>query len=180
MVEEIAPDKCPKCGNALSPEETTKTGRKLRRCSTGRWNPDTKKVEGCPYVYWPPVPAQTLDEKCPKCGSNLVMAVTRFGKKMKKCSTGGWDPQTRKATGCDYIEWINGTTESLNEDCPQCGAKLVLYTTAKGKKMKKCSTSGWDKVNRVATGCSYIEWLKSGQFAQAEQPPPPEEPPSTV
>lgn len=55
----------------------------------------------------------------------------------KKCSTNSWDKQSRKAVGCDYIEWINGTSEPLDEDCPTCGEKLVLYTTAKGKKMKK-------------------------------------------
>ncbi len=80
---------------------------------------------------------------------------------MKKCSTGGWDKEKREATGCTFVEWINGTTEALNEDCPTCGEKLVLYTTAKGKKMKKCSTSGWDREKREATGCTYVEWRKA-------------------
>ncbi len=83
---------------------------------------------------------------------------------MKKCSTGGWDKEAKKATGCDYIEWINGTTEPLDEDCPECGKKLALYTTANGKKMKKCSTSGWDKVTRMVTGCPYIYWLKPNEY----------------
>jgi hypothetical protein len=39
------------------------------------------------------------------------MQVTRFGKKMKKCSGGGWDKEAKKATGCDYVEWINGQTK---------------------------------------------------------------------
>ncbi len=165
---------CPKCGNPLSDEQTTATGKRLQRCSTGRWNSETKKNEGCDYVKWLEVPPQTLDEKCPKCGNPLILQVTRFGKKMKKCSTGGWDKTTKKATGCDYVEWINGTTEPLDEKCPECGEGLVLYTTAAGKKMKKCSTSGWDREKRVATGCTYVEWLKPG--AQMEQPPPPGEP----
>jgi ssDNA-binding Zn-finger/Zn-ribbon topoisomerase 1 len=55
---------------------------------------------------------------------------------MKKCSTNVWNAELKKAEGCDYIEWINGTTEKLDEDCPECGKKLVLYTTASGKKMK--------------------------------------------
>ena len=25
--------------------------------------------------------------------------------------------------------------------------------------MKKCSTSGWDRFKKVATGCSYISWV---------------------
>jgi len=68
--------------------------------------------------------------------------------------------QELKSEGCDYIEWINGTTEKLDEDCPECGKKLVLFTTNAGKRMKKCSTAGWDKDARKATGCTYVEWLK--------------------
>lgn len=154
-------DICPKCQKPLGEIVTTPTGRKLQRCTGGSWDSAARKTTGCNFVKWIPIEAKTLDEKCPKCGSFLVLAVTRFGKKMKKCSTGGWDKEKRQATGCDYVEWINGTTEALNEDCPTCGEKLVLYTTAKGKKMKKCSTSGWDREKREATGCTYVEWLKS-------------------
>lgn len=158
--------KCPKCGSDLSPVEETPTGRKLQRCSQGRWNPETRKTEGCEYVKWLALEPKQLDEKCPKCGNPLVLQVTRFGKKMKKCSTGGWDKEAKKATGCDYVEWINGTTEPLDEDCPECGEKLVLFTTVKGKRMKKCSTAGWDRKVRKATGCTYVEWLKPGAVVE--------------
>ena len=153
-------EKCPKCGSPLAPITETATGRKLQRCSTGSWNKETKQNEGCDYVKWLEVEPETLDEKCPKCGSPLILQTTRFGKKMKKCSTNVWNKDTKKAEGCDYIEWINGTTEKLDEECPTCGNPLVLFTTNAGKKMKKCSTAGWDREKRVATGCPYIEWLK--------------------
>jgi len=166
-------DKCPKCGSPLGEITTTATGKKLQRCSAGRWNAETHKNEGCDYVKWLEMPPQTLDEKCPKCGSPLMLVVTRFGKKMKKCSTNVWDPTTKKATGCDYVEWINGTTVPLDEECPECGSKLVLYTTAAGKRMKKCSTAGWDREKRIATGCTYVYWLKPGE--QVDQPAPPED-----
>lgn len=158
-------DKCPKCGAPLSPINQTASGKQLQRCSNGNWNKDTRKNEGCDYVKWLAVEPQILEEKCPKCNASLVLVVTRFGKKMKKCSTNTWNKDTKKSEGCDYIEWINGTTEQLDEDCPECGSRLVLYTTAAGKKMKKCSTSGWDKVNKVATGCTFVQWLKPGDFA---------------
>ena len=167
-------EKCPKCGSPLAEITTTPSGRQLQRCSTGTWNPETKKNEGCPYVKWIPVEPKQLDEKCPKCGSPLVLAVTRFGKKMKKCSTNSWSPETKKAEGCDYVEWINGTTEQLDEKCPTCGNKLVLFTTNAGKRMKKCSTSGWDSAKREATGCKYVEWLKPGEY---DGPEPAGEPP---
>ncbi len=172
-------EKCPKCSSPLDPITETPTGRKLQRCSTGKWDPATRKNEGCDYVKWFETEPQTLDEKCPTCGSPLVMAVTRFGKKMKKCSTNIWNKETKKSEGCDYIEWINGTTEALDEDCPTCGKKLVLYTTATGKKMKKCSTSGWDRDKKEATGCTYVQWLKASEYsnkANGEEFLPPEPP----
>jgi ssDNA-binding Zn-finger/Zn-ribbon topoisomerase 1 len=173
---------CPKCGSALGPVTETRTGRRLQRCSKGSWNPETKETEGCDYVKWLEVEPQTLDEKCPKCGSPLILAVTRFGKKMKKCSKGGWDKEAKKATGCDYVEWINGNTEKLDEVCPECGNKLVLFTTNAGKKMKKCSTAGWDSAKRKATGCTYVYWLRPDEYPskatnEGEEflPPEPEE-----
>lgn len=156
-------DICPKCGSSLGEIAETSTGKKLQRCSQGFWNKETRKNEGCEYVKWLNVEPKELDEKCPKCGNNLVLQVTRFGKKMKKCSTGGWDAAAKKPTGCDYIEWLTGTTEPLDMDCPTCGEKLVLFTTSSGKKMEKCSTAGWDPVAKQATGCTYVRWLKPGE-----------------
>ncbi len=99
------------------------------------------------------------EEKCPKCGSPVEEAVTRAGKHFKKCSTNVWNPETRTSSGCDYIEWPKGTTEQLDEDCPKCGAKLVIYTTAGGKRMKKCSTNSWNRETRTSEGCDFIQWL---------------------
>jgi len=44
---------------------------------------------------------------------------------------------------------------------------LVLFTTNNGKRMKKCSTAGWDRVAKKATGCPYVEWLKANNKAPA-------------
>ena len=85
---------------------------------------------------------QTLDEKCPKCGSPLNLVVTRFGKRMKKCSTATWDPKTRTAGGCDYIEWIKGTTEPLDEDCPKCGQVGYVYYGCRQKTKKMFDQHG--------------------------------------
>lgn len=151
---------CPKCGSPLAEITTTPTGKQLQRCSTGVWNASTRTTDGCDYVRWITPDPETLDEKCPKCGNPLQLVVTRFGKKMKKCSTGGWDKATKKPTGCDYVEWLNNSsTEPLDEKCPECGNPLVLFTTSNGKKMKKCSTNSWDREKRVATGCAFVQWL---------------------
>ena len=158
--EEKKVEKCPKCGADLGEIVTTKSGRRLQRCSAGSWNQETREVDGCNYVKWLQIEPETLDEKCPKCGAPVLLTVTRFGKKMKKCSTATWDPATRTAGGCDYFEWLKGTTEELDEICPKCQSKLVLTTTANGKRLKKCSTNKWDAENRQAIGCDYVEWLK--------------------
>ncbi len=154
---------CPRCGSPLGETTETQTGKKLQRCSAGYWNKELRKNEGCEYVKWLTVEPVELDEKCPKCDSLLILQVTRFGKKMKKCSKGGWDKEAKKATGCDYVEWLTGTKEPLDSDCPTCGEKLVLFTTNSGKKAEKCSTAGWDTGSRTATGCAYIRWLKPGE-----------------
>lgn len=163
-------EKCPKCGSPLGDVVETPTGKKLQRCSTGSWDPQTRKSEGCDFVKWLPIEPQELDEKCPKCGAPLVLQVTRFGKKMKKCRTGGWDKGTKTSTGCDFVEWINGTTEPLKEECPECGKPLVLFTTNAGKKMKKCSTAGWDREKREATGCKYVQWFKASDYKNVSSP----------
>lgn len=173
-------EKCPKCGADLAPISETPSGRRLQRCTKNVWNKETKKSEGCDYVKWIQIQPQELDEKCPKCGKALVLQVTRFGKKMKKCSGGGWDKENKVATGCDYVEWINGTTEKLDEKCPECGENLVLFTTAAGKRLKKCSTSGWDSSAKKATGCTYVEWLKGPAQTKPTPgeeflPPPPDD-----
>ncbi len=150
---------CPKCGSPLGDIETTKTGKQLQRCSTGKWNPDTRSTDGCDFVRWITPAPISIDEKCPKCGSPLLLVTTKFGKKLKRCSTNKWDPKTRESTGCDFVEWIKGSTEQLDEDCPKCGSKLVLYTSAAGKKLKKCSTNKWDPEQRASTGCTYVQWM---------------------
>jgi ssDNA-binding Zn-finger/Zn-ribbon topoisomerase 1 len=96
---------------------------------------------------------------CPKCGAPLVEATTKTGKKIKKCSTNTWDPATRTASGCDYVEWPKATAQELDEDCPTCGAKLILMTTATGKQLKKCSTSKWNRETRSSEGCPYVQWM---------------------
>jgi ssDNA-binding Zn-finger/Zn-ribbon topoisomerase 1 len=162
-------DICPLCGAALTGIVETKSGKKLQRCIRGTWNPETRQTEGCSFVKWIEQEPEKLDEKCPKCGAPLIMATTRTGKKLKKCSTSGWDREAKKATGCDFVEWFNGSKEELDETCPQCESKLVLVTTATGKKMKKCSTSGWDRATRQTTGCNYVEWLNDNKVSNGDE-----------
>lgn len=112
---------CPKCGSPMADVSVTKTGRKLQRCSTGGWDAQTKKNTGCDFVKWFEVQPETLEEKCPKCGNPLILMTTRFGKRMKKCSTGGWDREAKKATGCTYIQWLKpseypGATDNGGEE----------------------------------------------------------------
>jgi hypothetical protein len=42
--------------------------------------------------------------------------------------------------------------------CPKCGAPLKEAKTKTGMVFTKCSTNGWDKVNKKSTGCDYVKW----------------------
>jgi hypothetical protein len=52
-------------------------------------------------------PKEFVDEKCPKCGSPLVIITTKDGKKAHKCSTAKWDYMTKTASGCDYFKYLD-------------------------------------------------------------------------
>jgi len=67
---------CPKCGNPLSDIQETPTGKKLQRCSTGFWNKETRKNEGCDYVKWIQDAPVELDEKCPVSEKNFIKLVS--------------------------------------------------------------------------------------------------------
>lgn len=109
-------DICPKCGSPLAEVSETSTGRKLQRCSTGSWNKETKQNEGCDYVEWINGTTEKTDELCPQCNSPLVLFTTNAGRRMKKCSTAGWDRALKKATGCTYVEWLKPEPKQTEED----------------------------------------------------------------
>ena len=101
-------------------------------------------------------PDQILDEKCPKCESNLVLKQGRFGeftacsnypncKYVKQKSTGiacpkdGGDVVERKSRrgkvfygcanypDCDFVLW----NKPVLEPCPQCGEKFLVEKVTK-------------------------------------------------
>lgn len=49
---------------------------------------------------------------CPKDKGRLYQATTATGKKMIKCENSKWNPLTKSASGCDYIEWVNDGQDS--------------------------------------------------------------------
>lgn len=46
--------------------------------------------------------------------------------------------------------------------CPKCGSPLKEAKTKAGMVFTKCSTNGWDKINKKATGCDYVKWPEKG------------------
>lgn len=109
-------------------------------------------------------PKKADNDMCPKCGAPLSpVTETPTGKRLQRCSKGSWNPQTRQNEGCDYVKWLETPPQTLEENCPKCGAPLLMITTRFGKKAKKCSTSGWDRATKQATGCTYIEWLNDNR-----------------
>lgn len=70
---------------------------------------------------------------------------------------GGGGNTTQKKT---FNRPTTPAPKETGEECPNCGSPLVEAQTPSGKRMIKCSTAGWDRVNKVATGCDYIKWLQ--------------------
>jgi DNA topoisomerase-1 len=58
-----------------------------------------------------------IEEKCPKCGKDMVIKSGRFGR-FKACS--GYPECTHKEA------LVKKETKPLDEKCPQCGAPLVV------------------------------------------------------
>lgn len=91
--------------------------------------------------------------KCPKCGNDVVSRKTSYGN-FENCIN---YPQCRyivkKYNYTDeknkYIVKKNDKGQLINELCPQCGCKLLLKFTKRGKKFigcenfPKCSYSRW-------------------------------------
>ena len=81
---------------------------------------------------------KVVDEKCPKCGAQLVIKDGRFGR-FKACS--GYP-------GCKFRESLDKKeSKPLDEKCPQCGAQLVQKF---GKFGPFVACSGYPK-------CKYIK-----------------------
>ena len=66
------------------------------------WTPLAQQTKGgFPQKQIDYVPNRT----CPTCGSRLVRATTKDGKKMIKCETNKWNFTLKRSEGCPFIEW---------------------------------------------------------------------------
>lgn len=78
-----------------------------------------------------------LDEKCPQCGSELLLRTAKAGNQFIACSA---YPKCRYARGLP-----------LDAPCPQCGGELTERRSRRGKifygcnNYPKCSYASWDK-----------------------------------
>lgn len=80
----------------------------------------------------------TTDEKCPKCGSPLVIRLSKYGKFLA-CTT---------YPNCTYTKNI---VETVGIPCPRCGADMVVKKTRRGKQFYGCSS--YPK-------CTFAAWKK--------------------
>jgi hypothetical protein len=87
-------------------------------------------------------------------GEDLRTVSTMLNDAIKGMIASGGTPVSRQKAGGfapKPVDYVEGRT------CPKCQQKLVHATTAKGKKLIKCSTNKW--VNGAAIGCDFIEWV---------------------
>ncbi|PIP32146.1 hypothetical protein COX23_06275 [Candidatus Gottesmanbacteria bacterium CG23_combo_of_CG06-09_8_20_14_all_37_19] len=80
----------------------------------------------------------TTDEKCQKCGSPMVIRLSKYGKFLA-CST---YPE------CKFTKNI---IETVGIKCPQCGSEMVVKKTRSGKQFYGCSN--YPK-------CQFAAWKK--------------------
>jgi DNA topoisomerase-1 len=143
---ELPEQTCEKCGKPMA----VKRGRFgfFLACSGYPECRNTKKIvmkEGAATA----VSDTLLEEKCPECGSNLVLKHGRYGQ-FTACSN---YPQ------CKYVK-----RQTLGIPCPEkgCTGELVARRTRKGKTFYGCSRypdckfTAWDKpVNEPCPNCGY-------------------------
>ena len=63
---------------------------------------------------------QTIDAKCPKCGSSVAVRKSKKGVVFYTCE---------KSPECDFISW----NEPTNEKCPECGNSLMKVRAFRGR-----------------------------------------------
>jgi DNA topoisomerase I len=84
------------------------------------------------------VAEEVIDEKCPDCGSPLVIRMGRFGKFIA-CST---------FPACKYTRQFS---EKIDMKCPKCGGDIVIKKTRRGKTFYGCSNY---------PTCNFAAWKK--------------------
>ena len=160
---------CPNCGKPLI-VRTSKWGTQFLGCSG---YPECKTIlpmNGEAEV----VQEKPTDEKCEKCGGEMVSKVGPYGpyyecKECKhrksiqksigvKCPKCGGDIVVKKSKrgrifygcnkypNCDFVSW----DEPIDEKCPECGSILVKKVTKKAEK-HLCSNKE----------CSYVKEIKN-------------------
>jgi len=136
ITEEKTDEKCDKCGSDM----VIKVGRfgKFLACSNYPTCKNTKKILSNGQTEERAEP-QKLDEKCPECGSHLVLRTGRYGE-FKGCSN---------YPKCKYIK--NEAAKDLNLKCPQCKDGNVVT-----KRSKKGVFYGCDTYPK----CDFATWYK--------------------
>ncbi len=84
------------------------------------------------------VAVEYAGKKCPKCGKELILRTSRFGKFLA-CS--GFPD-------CKHTESLE---QPLNISCPDCGGEVVIRRTKRGKTFYGCKN--WP-------GCKFASWTK--------------------
>lgn len=93
------------------------------------------KADEIPRIKLPEV---ETDEKCEKCGRNLVIKMGRFGKFLA-------------CPGYPECSFTKPLVEKVDAKCPECGGDIILRKTKKGKTFYGCSSY---------PDCNFMSWNK--------------------
>ncbi len=92
-----------------------------------------------------PAEKEWTGNKCPKDQGRLYSATTATGKKMIKCENSKWNPVTKSASGCDYIEWVNDSQKKFEDEVgavAQSPTGVKMVTLAQINLIKKLQEEG--------------------------------------
>ena len=136
LIEDIPTEvKCEKCGSPM----VIKMGRygKFLACSGYPGCKNTRPLENEKDNYNDmPQNSQETDEKCPKCGSSMVVKRGRFGPFLA-CSA--------------YPECKTAKSFSIGVKCPKCGGDITQKRSKKGRIFYGCSNY---------PSCDFVTWQK--------------------
>ena len=82
---------------------------------------------------------EVSDVKCDKCGRNMVVKMSRYGKFLA-------------CPGYPECKNVKPFVVTIDEPCPVCGAKVQVRKTKRGKNYYICENN--------PTSCNYISWNK--------------------
>jgi DNA topoisomerase-1 len=148
-------------------ESGDKQWKDLLRTFYGPFNANLKQVEQDMEGVYLKVPDEVSEEKCDKCGRNMVIKVSKFGKFL----------------ACPGFPECRNTKPMIKDTgvkCPKCDGRIVERKSKKGKRFFTCEKAPecdfllWDQPIKAACpvcgGVMVKKYFKKGSITVCSNP----------